>query len=119
MQFIVTTHSPLICQAAAEGGTVFRLPTPGSEETGRMITGIDLGRLLYGNILEAYSTEAFGTYMTRSEKSHQMLEQLAELNVKELYGGLTEAEKQQQTNLRAILPTTANTLTADVAEVES
>ncbi|MEN8215037.1 MAG: AAA family ATPase [Pseudomonadota bacterium] len=33
LQFIVTTHSPLICQAA-EHGTVWRLPTPGSDLPG-------------------------------------------------------------------------------------
>lgn len=36
LQFIVTTHSPLVCQAATEG-TIFRLPRPGTEEPGGMV----------------------------------------------------------------------------------
>ena len=72
IQFIVTTHSPLICQAASVG-TVYRLPQPGSDEQGEMITGQMLDRLLYGNVLDAYGTEVFGEGITRSEKSKQNL----------------------------------------------
>lgn len=58
-QFIVTTHSPLICQASAKG-SIFLLPRPGTEEEGRILEGADCDRLVYGDILDAYSTEAFG-----------------------------------------------------------
>ena len=59
IQFIVTTHSPLICQAA-EVGSVWHLPTPGSGEQLQQVTGDTLRRLIYGNVLEAYGTEVFG-----------------------------------------------------------
>jgi predicted ATP-binding protein involved in virulence len=107
LQFIVTTHSPLICQAATVG-TVWRLPKPGSNDLGEMVTGKDLERLLYGNVLDAYGTEMFGANVTRSEESKQHLRRLAELNQKELYGQLTEAEGKEQENLRAMMPTTAH-----------
>ena len=114
IQFIVTTHSPLICQAA-EHGTVYKLPTPGTNEEGQMIKGAELNRLLYGNILEAYSTEAFGSGITRSEASRQRTKRLAELNRKELHGELTETEEQEQNELRAMLPTTAHALSEEAA----
>lgn len=107
LEFIVSTHSPLICQAA-DVGTVFRLPKPGSNESARMITGEELNRLLYGNVLDAYSTEMFGQDVSRSDESKQKLQRLAELNKKELREGLTETEKKQQQELRAMLPTTAH-----------
>ncbi len=107
LQFIVTTHSPLICQAATIG-TVWRLPKPGSNELGGMVTGKELDRLLYGNVLDAYGTEMFGADVTRSEESKQHLRRLAELNQKELYGQLTEDERKLQENLRAVMPTTAH-----------
>jgi energy-coupling factor transporter ATP-binding protein EcfA2 len=107
LQFIVTTHSPLICQAATVG-TVWRLPKPGSNDLGGMVTGKDLERLLYGNVLDAYGTEMFGANVTRSEESKQRLRRLAELNQKELYGQLTEVERKEQENLRAMMPTTAH-----------
>ncbi|MCX6379571.1 MAG: AAA family ATPase [Armatimonadetes bacterium] len=109
VQFIVTTHSPLVCQAASVG-TVFRLPAPGSDEKAGFVTGTDLDRLLYGNILEAYSTELFGEGTTRSEESRNRLERLAELNVAEMERELTPAEREEQERLRATLPTTAHAL---------
>lgn len=107
LQFIVTTHSPLICQAATVG-TVWRLPKPGSNESGGMVTGIDLDRLLYGNVLDAYGTEVFGADVTRSEESKKHLRRLAELNQKELRGQLTDDERKEQENLRAMMPTSAH-----------
>ncbi len=107
LQFIVTTHSPLICQAA-DVGTVWRLPKPGSDEPGGMVKGADLDRLIYGNVLDAYSTEMFGQDVTRSEESKKLLKRLAELNRKELHGKLRVSERKEQEKLRATLPTSAH-----------
>jgi energy-coupling factor transporter ATP-binding protein EcfA2 len=109
VQFIVSTHSPIICQAA-EVGSVFRLPRPGVRgDHGEMLSGIALKRLIYGNVLEAYGTGVFGDDVTRSESGKEKLQQLAELNVKELTSSLSNAEKQEQDELRSILPTEAST----------
>ena len=107
IQFIVTTHSPLICQAAVNG-SIFRLATPGSHETGGMLEGVDRDRLLYGDILDAYSTEAFGTADTRSAQGNEMQDRLAALNVKELAKGLSSEEREEQERLRAAFPTSAH-----------
>jgi putative AbiEii toxin of type IV toxin-antitoxin system len=115
MQFIVTTHSPLICQAA-DVGTVWRLPRPGTDETGRMLEGVELDRLLYGNVLDAYSTGAFGEDITRSEESKKKLHLLAELNYKEIHGQLTSSERKEQEELRAALPTSAHVLEQHASE---
>lgn len=110
IQFIVTTHSPLICQAAVNG-SIFRLPTPGSDETGRMLAGADRDRLLYGDILDAYSTEAFGTANTRSIQGNDMQDRLAALNVKELAKGLSKEERDEQERLRGAFPTAPHVTT--------
>jgi hypothetical protein len=102
VQFIVATHSPLICQAAIQG-SVFRMPRPGTDDVASMVTGIDLQRLLFGDVLEAYSTELFGQ-ITRSEAGLIRLHRLAELNVKETVAGLTSREAAEQAELRAALP---------------
>jgi hypothetical protein len=103
MQFIVTTHSPLVCQAA-DVGSVFRLPTPGTNQKAEMVAGKELDRLLYGNVLDAYGTEMFGSNVARSERSLYMSSRLAELNQKEVYTGLTPEEREEQKKLRATLP---------------
>jgi hypothetical protein len=109
MQFIVTTHSPLICQAA-ELGSVYRLPRPGSDEPGEMIEGDELHRLIYGNVLDAYSTGAFGTDVTRSPSALKKLHRLAALNLKELKESLTKQERRERDQLRSVMPTAAYTV---------
>lgn len=111
IQFIVTTHSPLVCQAA-EVGTVFRLPAPGSSEEPQMVIGHELDRLLYGDILDAYGTGIFGQGITRSLNSRNRLERLAHLNLKEISEGLSDQEEREQERLRAALPTAAHVLSA-------
>ncbi len=95
IQFIVTTHSPLVCQASDQG-SVWRLPAVGSDDPGGFVTGTDLQRLLYGTILEAYATGAFGTTATRSEKGQVLLEELAENRIKELEDELRENDGRLQ-----------------------
>jgi hypothetical protein len=110
VQFIVSTHSPLVCQAA-EGGSVFRLAQPSadpSSDRGEMVTGLALKRLLYGNVLDAYGTGVFGDGVKRSDSGQKKLERLAELNTQELVGQLTPDEQRDQAELRAILATDAN-----------
>lgn len=100
IQFVVTTHSPLVCQAA-EVGTVFRLPRPGTDEEGYRVTGAELNRLLYSDLADAYGTAAMGV-IGRSEKAQALVDQLGVLNRKEIDAGLTEEERHEQRRLRDI-----------------
>jgi predicted ATPase len=109
VQFIVTTHSPIICQAA-DPGTIYRLCTPGSEEESRMLGGEEYRRLVFGNVLDAYGTGVFGRGVTSSDESKRLLDRLAHLNVKELDSGLSRKERQEQEELRRTLPTAALSL---------
>lgn len=106
VQFIVTTHSPLICHSA-ETGSVWRLRAPGADTPQGKVTGLELKRLLFGSVLEAYDTEMFGRDVTRSPSSTEKLERLAQLNVKSLAGQLSGRDRREQEELRAMLPTSA------------
>jgi energy-coupling factor transporter ATP-binding protein EcfA2 len=112
VQFIVTTHSPLVCRAA-EKGTVFRLPRPGSGDTGQMLEGSELNRIIYGSVLDAYATEDFGEGVEQSESGRRMVSRLAELNQKELFGSLTKQQKTEQVNLRATLPSMSSAISLE------
>jgi energy-coupling factor transporter ATP-binding protein EcfA2 len=116
IQFIVTTHSPLICQGA-ERGSVWRLPTPGDQSafSGR-VTGTDLDRLVYGSVEDAYDTDLFGQNVSRSASSQEKLQRLAVLNRKSLRDKLTSAEKKELQRLRTILPSSANTVAEENGE---
>jgi predicted ATPase len=104
LQFIVTTHSPIVCRAA-EKGSVWRLAAPGSGRRSCKVKGTELKRLIYGNILEAYGTELFGENTTSSPQTTAMLEQLAQLNKKSILGTLSPEEKAERDELISILPT--------------
>ncbi|WP_233493041.1 AAA family ATPase [Chromobacterium sp. ATCC 53434] len=107
IQFIVSTHSPIICQGA---DSVWYLPNPGSNELSRRIQGTELSRLVYGSIMDAYGTEFFGVNVTRSEASKEMLQELAVLNRKSLRGELSEEEQKRLLELSTALPTASSTV---------
>jgi len=104
LQFIVTTHSPLICRAC-EHGSIWRLTAPGSTEQSGEVTGLDRDRLIYGNVLDAFGTEVFGHEVTQSQKGLGLGKQLAQLNKKSFKGTITETERQEMYELRAKMPT--------------
>jgi predicted ATP-binding protein involved in virulence len=99
LQFIVTTHSPLICRAC-ENGSIWRLAAPGSQEESGEIAGEDKQRLVYGNIMDAYGTEVFGQNIGRSEHGQELLEELSRLETKETVGTITTTEIKRLEQLR-------------------
>ncbi len=104
IQFIVTTHSPLICRAS-ETGTIWKLSAPGAETSFRKLEGIERDRLIVGNVLEAYGTNVFGENISRSEKGSKLLDRMAKLNKKMMMGTITETEKIELTELKQKMPT--------------
>lgn len=105
IQFIVTTHSPLICRACNKG-SIWRLPIPGETGNVEEVKGIEKERLIYGNILDAYGTGVFGENVTRSKKSTLLLEELARLNHLHMLGKLTDVKDlEKMEKLRSIFST--------------
>ena len=99
IQFIVTTHSPLVCHAAVRG-SIYQLPSPESLDVGRFIEGPELNRLLYGDVLDGLSTPAFDMPETRSEEAQLMQRQLADMNVQAMDGTLSDIRRPEQERLR-------------------
>ena len=108
VQFIVSTHSPLVCQSA-ENGSVYRLPRSGSREKGGKLKRDTLLRLVHGTVLDAYGTEAFGSEAaaTRSPRSRALHRRLAQLNNRELLKGLSPNERRERDRLRRMMPSVA------------
>ncbi len=105
IQFIVTTHSPLICRAA-ENGSIWRLAAPGSNEESGEVTGIDRDRLIYGNVLDAYGTEVFGKSVSISKTANDKLKRMGELNIKSLLGDkMSKKEETELFDLKSVFPT--------------
>lgn len=109
IQFIVTTHSPLICQSA-HPGSIWQLTTLEQNASIRKVIGPDYERLVYGSVLDAYSTEVFGSQVIRSSESQEMLEELAALNMKALKSTLTKTESKRRQELRERFPDSVSVL---------
>jgi predicted ATP-binding protein involved in virulence len=103
LQFIVTTHSPLVCRAC-EKGSIWRLAAPGSDEESGEITGVERERLIYGDILDAI--EVFGPDLSISKQSVKKQEELVKLSKKKMAGVSSRAENKTLEKLR-------NTFTTD------
>ena len=102
IQFIVTTHSPLVCRAC-ENGSIWRLAAPGSENESGEITGTYKKRLIFGNVLDAYETEVFGENVTLPESSNIKIKRLTELNQKSIEGETSDTEEKELKELKSFL----------------
>ena len=102
LQFIVTTHSPYVCQTAVQG-SVWALPAPGSDAQLHRLEGEQLTRVLYGDVLHVLNSEAFGGLPGRSEHAVHMLDRLAQLNRRQDRGQLSQPESAEREDLEITL----------------
>jgi hypothetical protein len=88
-QFIVTTHSPLVCQAAT-GGRIYVLPAPGTEETPRRVSAKEYEQLLSSDTDTVLASAAFQVHqprpprVVRAMQKHARLQQIALFEMPEL-----------------------------------
>ena len=100
IQFIVTSHSPLICQAADPNG-LFVLPEPGSDEPARALTAEEYQEVISSRPDTILRSAAFGLQNTRSPVAVEARSAFADLRTKQRAGGkLTQAEQVELKRLR-------------------
>lgn len=110
VQFIVATHSPLVCRSIGETGRVFRLRTPGTDGNPLTeIVGEARDTLWYGSLERALSSEGFGLELGRSALGWERVDELRQLSRLARTRALNATEEARLQHLRAVL--------ADVAEV--
>ncbi|HTI20509.1 MAG TPA: AAA family ATPase [Kutzneria sp.] len=98
IQFIVTTHSPYVCQAADPGGLI-RLPGP-DEETPPQIVDDDLyGRIVYGSGDDVVLSELFGLETGYSDRARELRRELSLLEAKVVNGHATDGEVERYREL--------------------
>jgi energy-coupling factor transporter ATP-binding protein EcfA2 len=104
LQFIVTTHSPFICQAADEGGLI-RLPAPGENATAEIVNGDLFKRVVNGSADEAVLSDLFGLETSYSHPAALLREELATLEAATSEGaGLDPASERRLNELQETLP---------------
>lgn len=98
VQFLVTSHSPLICQAASELG-IYHLPNPGSPLQPFRLAPLDYQKVVAGRPNDIYLGPAFGLDHTRSPRAVDAREQFAKLQAKKRSTQLSFAELEQEKQL--------------------
>jgi hypothetical protein len=91
IQFIMTTHSPYVCQSADPGGLI-RLPGPDEQVAPHVVSQDLYERVVYGSGDDAVLSELFGLETLYSERAEALRSELIELEILVLDG---EASPQQ------------------------
>ena len=112
IQFIVTSHSPFICQAADPGGLI-RLPAPDGDQSVKHVDESLYDSIVNGSADDAVLTELFGLERPHSDRSEAIRSRLAELEARVQTGDASAEERQEIERLRQQLP---RGLSADVAQ---
>jgi hypothetical protein len=107
IQFIVTTHSPLVTQAA-EPGAIYHLPEPGSETKPRRLSEDERLEILASKADTVLLSPAFGLSHTRSPISVQKRAEFAKLNSKRKQIGLDLDEKEKYKQLELFVGSDVN-----------
>ncbi|MFV8755245.1 AAA family ATPase [Nannocystaceae bacterium ST9] len=103
IQFLVTTHSPFICQAASAKG-IIRLPAPGEDRTIEHVSDELFKAIVNGSADDAVMSELFGLDHPHSDRAEALRRRVAKLESRVLRGLATDQEKLQYAELKAELP---------------
>ncbi|MBK7000016.1 MAG: AAA family ATPase [Rhodoferax sp.] len=105
IQFLVTTHSPIICQAADENG-LFVLPEPGGQDKARALTKEEYEKVISSRPDTILMTPAFGLQNTRSPRAVEGRAAYSRLMAKKRAGGkLTNEEQDKARQLKLFADT--------------
>lgn len=100
VQFLVTTHSPLICQAADANG-IFVFPSPGSEDVPKPISKDEYRRIIASRPDTILLSEAFGLSNSRSPLAVERRQRYSRLMTKKKSSNLTEEEQVELSDVAA------------------
>jgi len=103
IQFIVTTHSPFICQAADARGLI-NLPAPGEAGKVAHVSDSLFSTVVNGGADDAVISELFGLDTPYSYESEKLREQVAQLESRIQKEPVTKKDQEKLSFLRARLP---------------
>lgn len=108
IQFIVTTHSPFVCQAADLRGLI-RLPAPGEDRPAEHVSEDLYNTVVNGSVDDAVLTELFGLETPYSEPAERLREDVARLEAKLQTGKASDRDRSELKDLRSRLPQNLST----------
>ncbi|PPK63884.1 AAA family ATPase [Actinokineospora auranticolor] len=114
IQFIVTTHSPYICQSADPAGLI-RLPGPDEDTSPQTVDGDLWERIVYGTGDDAVLSDLFGLDTAYSHRAIRLRHRLVELEIKVLDGTADERERADYHELKQTLTSSPSARVTEVA----
>jgi hypothetical protein len=102
IQFIVTTHSPYVCQAADPGGLI-RLPGPDEEIAPHVVDEDLYGRIVYGSGDDAVLSELFGLETGYSDRARELRRELSLLEARVVAGSASDEQVERYEELSRTL----------------
>ncbi len=111
VQFIVTTHSPYVCQAADPGGLI-RLLGPRAHYAAETVGEELYHRVVYGSADDVALSELFGLDSAYSERAEAIRAELVELE-HEIVRGRAGAEEEERHRVLSRLLTSSTSTRAD------
>jgi hypothetical protein len=114
IQFIVSSHSPYICQAADPGGLI-RLPGPDERQPPEVVDDELYQRIIYGSGDDAALSELFGLETPYSDRAERMRQRLVALERKVYAETATDMETVEYSNLSVMLNSSLETRVTEVA----
>ncbi|MGW4894855.1 AAA family ATPase [Kitasatospora sp. NPDC004240] len=114
IQFIVSTHSPYVCQAADPGGLI-RLPGPDEKRGPEVVDEHLYHRIVYGSGDDAAVSELFGLETPYSDRAQDKRRRLVVLEEKLYAGEATDDETAEYSRLSDLLLSSLETRVTEVA----
>lgn len=102
IQFLVTTHSPFICQAASDNG-IIRLPAPGEDRVIEHIDEATWRAVVNGGADDAVLTELFGLEHAHSHEAEALRQEISLLEAKLLRDEASAQEIERYNKLKSSL----------------
>lgn len=103
VQFIITTHSPFVAQAASPG-CLYRMSAPGDERGVGPVDPPTYARVVNGTIDDAILSDLFGVEHLYSRRGEQLRQEIAELEVLAIRRTIDAAQRRLLDEKLALLP---------------
>jgi hypothetical protein len=117
IQFLVTTHSPYICQSAREGGLI-RLPGIAEAGSPKPVDEQLYRRVVHGSGDDAVMSELFGIDSLYQETTRRMRRALTSLEANIALGRASQEDRREYERLRAELTSSPLSRVAELSEDE-
>ncbi|GIH10116.1 hypothetical protein Rhe02_81830 [Rhizocola hellebori] len=109
LQFIVSTNSPYVCQAATPGGLLSLSGPP------RVVDGDLYERVVHGSAEDVALSELFGLESAYPPRARRLRQELVELEVRVLDGDASEVQLARYRELQELLVSSPTARAAEIA----